>query len=156
MRRLCTLTVNGERHERAIEPGATLLSVLRDDLSLTGSKRGCDGGECGACTVLCDGEPILSCLTLAISVEGRAITTIEGVADRAELHPLQRAFQEQGAVQCGFCTPGMLLSSKSLLAKNPDPTREEIAEALSGNLCRCTGYTRIIDAVQLAAKRMRP
>ncbi len=156
MRRLCVLTVNGETFERAISSSATLLEVLRDDLALTGTKRGCDSGDCGACTVLCDGEPILSCITLALAVEGRAITTIEGVAERGELHPLQRAFDEEGAVQCGYCTPGMILSSKSLLAKNPDPSRQEIAEALSGNLCRCTGYSRIVEAVHVAAKRMRP
>lgn len=154
-RRLCALTVNGERHERAIAPAATLLEVLREDLGLTGSKRGCDGGECGACTVLVDGEPVLSCLTLALAVEGRTITTIEGVSTGGELHPVQRAFEEQGAVQCGFCTPGMVLSAKALLARNREPSREEVRLALSGNLCRCTGYGRIVDAVQLAAKRMR-
>lgn len=156
MRRLCTLTVNGERFERAVAPHSTLLEVLRDDLALTGTKRGCDTGDCGACTVLCDGEPILSCITLALAVEGRAITTIEGVASGSELHPLQRAFDEEGAVQCGYCTPGMILSSKALLDKNPDPSRREIAEALSGNLCRCTGYERIVEAVRVAGKRMRP
>jgi len=155
MRRLCTLTVNSEPFVRAIARGATLLEVLRDDLALTGTKRGCDSGECGACTVLCDGEPILACITLAVAVEGRAITTIEGVAEKGALHPLQRAFDEVGAVQCGFCTPGMVLSSKALLARNNDPSPEEIAEALSGNLCRCTGYGRIVEAVRLAAKRTR-
>lgn len=153
MQRLCTLNVNGETRTLAIEETDTLVDVLRDRLGLTGTKVGCDEGDCGACTVLIDGRPVLSCLTLALSVEGRAIETIEGVARDGRLHPLQEAFDAHGAAQCGFCTPGMILSAKALLEENQDPTADEIRHALSGNLCRCTGYGRIVEAVQIAAKR---
>lgn len=155
MPRLCTLTVNGERRTLALEPTDTLVEVLRDRLGLTGTKVGCDEGDCGACTVLIDGKPVLACLTLACAVEGAAIETIEGVADGATLHPLQQAFDEHGAAQCGFCTPGMILSAKALLEENGDPSVDEIKQALSGNLCRCTGYGRIVDAVRLAAQAQR-
>lgn len=155
MPRLCTLTVNGERRTLALEPTDTLVEVLRDRLGLTGTKVGCDEGDCGACTVLIDGKPVLACLTLACAVEGASIETIEGVAEGADLHPLQQAFDEHGAAQCGFCTPGMILSSKALLDENADPGVDEIKHALSGNLCRCTGYGRIVEAVQLAARRGR-
>jgi carbon-monoxide dehydrogenase small subunit len=133
-----------------------LLEVLREDMNLTGTKHGCELGECGTCTVLVDGEPQLSCLVLPLQVEGRAITTIEGMADGAELDPLQTAFAERGAAQCGYCTPGMLLSARALLARNPNPSRDDIREALAGNLCRCTGYAKIVDAVASAADRGRP
>jgi carbon-monoxide dehydrogenase small subunit len=146
------LIVNDQEYELFVAPNRTLLEVIRDDLGLTGTKRGCDSGECGACTVLLDGMPIFSCMTLACEVDGRKIQTIEGVAKGGELHPLQKAFIEYGAIQCGFCTPGMVLSARALLERNPTPTTEEIKKALSGNLCRCTGYIKIIEAVRQAAK----
>jgi aerobic-type carbon monoxide dehydrogenase small subunit (CoxS/CutS family) len=149
-----TLDVNGERRELLVPVHKTLLEVLREDMQLTGTKHGCELGECGTCTVLIDGKPQLSCLVLPVQVEGRAITTIEGMADGSELHPLQTAFAELGAAQCGYCSPGILLSARALLAENATPTRDEIREALAGNLCRCTGYTKILDAVELAAGRM--
>jgi carbon-monoxide dehydrogenase small subunit len=133
----------------------TLLEVLREDMQLTGTKHGCELGECGTCTVLIDGKPQLSCLLLPVQVEGRAITTIEGMADGSDLHPLQQAFAELGAAQCGYCTPGILLSAKSLLEVNPRASRNEVREALAGNLCRCTGYEKILAAIELAAGRMR-
>ena len=148
------LRVNDEPTEVAFAPHKTLLEVLREDMQLTGTKHGCELGECGTCTVLVDGRPELSCLLLPIQLEGRAITTIEGMAKAAELHPLQQAFAELGAAQCGYCTPGILLSAKSLLEANARPSRDEIREALAGNLCRCTGYTKILEAVELAAARM--
>ncbi len=151
---LAELAVNGERHGAAITPERTLLEVLREDLDLTGTKHGCELGECGACTVLIDGEPRLSCLTLAVDAEGCEITTVEGLASETGLHPLQRAFADLSAAQCGYCTPGMLLSAKALLDVNPRPTRDETKRALSGNLCRCTGYVQILDAVELAAVEM--
>ncbi len=150
-----TLDVNGESSELLIPVHKTLLEVLREEMQLTGTKHGCELGECGTCTVLVDGKPELSCLVLPIQVQGRAITTVEGMATGSELHPLQQAFAELGAAQCGYCTPGILLASKSLLDDNPQPTRDEIREALAGNLCRCTGYTKILQAVELAAERMR-
>jgi aerobic-type carbon monoxide dehydrogenase small subunit (CoxS/CutS family) len=150
-----TLDVNGERRELLVPSHKTLLEVLREDMQLTGTKHGCELGECGTCTVLIDGKPHLSCLVLPIQVEGRAITTIEGMAAASELHPLQVAFAELGAAQCGYCTPGILLSARSLLEENASPTRDEIKEALAGNLCRCTGYIKILEAVELAADRMR-
>lgn len=128
----------------------TLLEALRERLGLTGTKRGCDMGQCGACTVLLDGQPVRSCLTLAIDAQGQEITTIEGLARNGELHPLQRAFHEHGAIQCGFCTPGMILTARALLAENPTPTVREIKQAISGNLCRCTGYVKIIEAITTA------
>jgi aerobic-type carbon monoxide dehydrogenase small subunit (CoxS/CutS family) len=148
------LDVNGERSPLLVPVHKTLLEVLREDMGLTGTKHGCELGECGTCTVLVDGKPQLSCLLLPIQIEGRAITTIEGMARGSELHPLQQTFAELGAAQCGYCTPGILLASRSLLESNPKPTRDEIREALAGNLCRCTGYTKILDAVELAALRM--
>jgi len=154
MKRLCTLTINGEARTLAVEDTDTLVEVLREQLGLTGTKVGCDEGDCGACTVLIDGKPTLSCLTLVGAVEGRAIVTIEGVAEQGKLHPLQQAFDEHGAAQCGFCTPGMILSAKALLDENAHPSDDEIKHALSGNLCRCTGYGRIVEAVGIAAKRL--
>ena len=148
-----TLTVNGETHELFLPVHRTLLEVLREDLGLTGTKHGCELGECGTCTVLVDGLPQLSCLILPAQVEGRSIGTIEGMADGSTLHPLQQAFVDLGAAQCGYCTPGMLLTAQALLQSNPTPTGEEIRSALAGNLCRCTGYSKIVEAVQLAADR---
>ena len=153
-RHVIALTVNGERFELLLPVHKTLLEVLREDMQLTGTKHGCELGECGTCTVLVDGRPELSCLVLPIQVEGRKITTVEGMASGSQLHPLQRAFAELGAAQCGYCTPGILLASKSLLDRNARPTRDEIREALAGNLCRCTGYVKILQAVELAAERM--
>jgi aerobic-type carbon monoxide dehydrogenase small subunit (CoxS/CutS family) len=149
------LRVNGETHEVAFAPAKTLLEVLREDLGLTGTKHGCELGECGTCTVLVDGVPKLSCLVLALECEGAEIETVEGMAGRDGPHPLQLAFAELNAAQCGYCTPGFLLTAKALLHENPSPDRETIREALSGNLCRCTGYLKIFEAVELAARRMR-
>ena len=149
-----TLDVNGEHTELLVPVHKTLLEVLREDMQLTGTKHGCELGECGTCTVLIDGKPELSCLLLPIQVERHVITTVEGLASGSELHPLQQAFAELGAAQCGYCTPGMLLSAKSLLESNTQPSRDEIREALAGNLCRCTGYTKILEAIELAAERM--
>ena len=149
-----TLNVNREGRDVLVPVHKTLLEVLREDMQLTGTKHGCELGECGTCTVLVDGKPELSCLLLPVQLEGRAITTIEGMASGSELHPLQLAFAELGAAQCGYCTPGILLAAKSLLSENAHPTRDEIREALAGNLCRCTGYTKILQAVELAAGRM--
>ena len=154
-RLVVSLLVNGEKSDLLVAVHKTLLEVLREDMGLTGTKHGCELGECGTCTVLVDGKPELSCLVLPVQVEGRAITTIEGMATGSELHPLQRAFAELGAAQCGYCTPGILLASRSLLEANPHPTRLEIQDALAGNLCRCTGYVKILEAVELAAERMR-
>jgi Aerobic-type carbon monoxide dehydrogenase, small subunit CoxS/CutS homologs len=153
-RQVVVLDVNGERTELLLPVHKTLLEVLREDMQLTGTKHGCELGECGTCTVLIDGRPELSCLVLPVQVEGRAITTVEGMAKGSELHPLQQAFAELGAAQCGYCTPGILLSAKSLLESNARPSRGEIREALAGNLCRCTGYAKILDAIELAASRM--
>lgn len=154
MRELITLHVNGERHEVAVLPHHTLLEVLREDLGLIGTKHGCELGECGACTVLIDGSPVLSCLTLPLEVQTSEITTIEGVETNGALHPLQETFAALGAAQCGYCTPGILLSGIALLRDHPHPTREQMQEALAGNLCRCTGYTKIYEAVEAAAHRM--
>jgi aerobic-type carbon monoxide dehydrogenase small subunit (CoxS/CutS family) len=150
-----TLDVNGETAQLLLPVHKTLLEVLREDMQLTGTKHGCELGECGTCTVLIDGRPELSCLVLPVQVEGRSITTVEGMAYGSELHPLQRSFAELGAAQCGYCTPGILLSAMSLLDVNRRPSRDEIREALAGNLCRCTGYAKILDAVELAARRMQ-
>ena len=149
------LLVNGEPHEILVAVHKTVLEVLREDLGLTGTKHGCELGECGTCTVLLDGTPVLSCLLLPLECEGREIATVEGLATGGALHPLQQAFAELGAAQCGYCTPGILLTAQALLAETPAPTRESIKEALAGNLCRCTGYTKILDAVELAAIRMQ-
>jgi len=149
-----TLRVNGREYRLEVAPNEILLNVIRDRLHLTGTKYGCGLGECGACTVLADGRAILSCQTLALSMDGRSITTIEGLSDRGELHPLQEAFIAEGAIQCGFCTPGMILAAKALLDRNPDPTMEEIRNALRGNFCRCTGYVNIFNAVRKAAETM--
>ncbi len=146
-------TINGRIYEELIESNTTLLELLRDKLGLTGTKQGCAGsGNCGACTVLLDGKPILSCLTLALTVKGHDILTIEGISNRLSLHPIQQAFLDHGAVQCGFCSPGMILSAKALLDTNPAPTKEEVKKALSGNLCRCTGYVKIVESVLAAAE----
>ena len=152
-REVLDLSVNGERVEVFTAVHRTLLEVLREDLGLTGTKHGCELGECGTCTVLVDGRPQLSCLLLPVQLAGRAITTIEGLGSTSELHPLQRAFAELGAAQCGYCTPGMLLAAGALLEREPSPTRTRIREALAGNLCRCTGYVKIVEAVELAALR---
>jgi carbon-monoxide dehydrogenase small subunit len=149
-----TLEVNGESAQLLVPVHKTLLEVLREDMQLTGTKHGCELGECGTCTVLIEGKPELSCLVLPVQIEGRSITTVEGMARGSELHPLQQAFAELGAAQCGYCTPGILLSAMSLLAINRRPSRDDIREALAGNLCRCTGYAKILDAVELAGKRM--
>ncbi len=149
-----TLDVNGEPSQMLVPVHKTLLEVLREDMGLTGTKHGCELGECGTCTVLIDGRPELSCLVLPVQAEGRAITTVEGMADGSEMHPLQQAFAELGAAQCGYCTPGILLASSALLETNPRPSRDEIREALAGSLCRCTGYVKILGAVELAAERM--
>jgi carbon-monoxide dehydrogenase small subunit len=154
MKHLITLRVNRQTYELALAANKTLLEVLREDLELSGTKHGCELGECGACTVLIDGNPFLSCLTLPIELQGKEITTVEGVAADAEPHALQTAFAELGASQCGYCTPGMMLAAKALLERNPRPNREEIKDALAGNICRCTGYLKIIEAVELAARRI--
>jgi aerobic-type carbon monoxide dehydrogenase small subunit (CoxS/CutS family) len=150
-----TLKVNGEARDMMVAVHKTLLEVLREDLGLTGTKHGCELGECGTCTVLVDGEPVLSCLALPVEMGGREIKTVEGMADGRRLHPLQQAFAELGAAQCGYCTPGILLTAEALLEDNPTPSRDEVRVALAGNLCRCTGYTKILDAVELAALRMK-
>jgi carbon-monoxide dehydrogenase small subunit len=148
-------TVNGDRQQTAFAPHKTLLEVLREDLGLTGTKHGCELGECGACTVLVDGKPVLSCLVLGLEAQGRDIRTIEGVAVGPELHPLQDAFANLNASQCGYCSSGIILTAKRLLETNPSPTRDEIRRALGGNICRCTGYIKIFEAVELAAARLR-
>ena len=150
-----TLQVNGEEQQVSFAPYKTLLEVLREDMGLTGTKHGCELGECGACAVLVDGRPLLSCLELAGGCEGRAIETVEGLAKGAELHPLQAAFADLGGAQCGYCTPGILMTAKALLEKEPDPSRERIREAISGNLCRCTGYQQIYESIEEAARQMK-
>ncbi len=151
-----TLTVNGERHELQVEPWKTLLWILREELNLTGTKEGCGTGECGACTVIMGGKAVNACLILAPIADGENITTIEGIFREDQLHPIQEAFVEEGGVQCGFCTPGMVLAAKALLDENPRPTEEEIRRAVLGNLCRCTGYVKIVKSIQAAAKKIRP
>ena len=152
---LLSLTVNGEEESLSFAPYKTLLEVLREDLGLTGTKHGCELGECGACAVLLDGEPRLSCLTLALECAGKQVETIEGLARGPKLHPLQAAFADFGGSQCGYCTPGVIMTAKALLERNPSPTRNEIREATAGNLCRCTGYNQITEAIEAAAARLR-
>jgi carbon-monoxide dehydrogenase small subunit len=149
------IRVNGELRTASVPPETTLLELLREVFHLTGAKLGCDVGDCGACTVLVDGKPVNACLMLAAQADGRTVLTIEGLATRDALHPLQSAFEEQGALQCGFCGPGVLLAAKALLDANPAPTRPEIRDAIAGNLCRCTGYAKMIDAIQRAAEVLR-
>jgi carbon-monoxide dehydrogenase small subunit len=150
-RRLIRLRVNGEEHDVVVSPHETLVEVLRERLELTGTKMGCGEGACGTCTVLLDGKPVRSCLTLAVEVQGKDIVTIEGLAEGGELHPVQKAFIEHGAIQCGFCSPAMILTSKALLEENPHPTEEEVRSAISGQVCRCTGYAKIVEAILAAA-----
>jgi len=147
MKKEIILKVNGEEREVTVEPRQTLLEILRNDMGLTGTKEGCGNGNCGTCTVLLDGKAVSSCLILAIEVEGQEITTIEGLAKAGEIHPLQKAFIEEGAIQCGFCSPGMILTAKAFLDANPHPTEAEARQAISGNLCRCTGYDKIVRAI---------
>ncbi len=155
MKRLLQIEVNGLQHEVAVEPRTTLLQLLREGLGLTGTKRGCGEGDCGACVVLLDGTPVNACLVLALEAAGRQVLTIEGVAQGNALHPLQEAFLDAGAVQCGYCTPGMVLTSLALLRQDADPSEGQVRRAISGNLCRCTGYQKIVDAVLLAAARIK-
>jgi len=149
------IEVNGDSRAIEVENRRTLLEVIRDDLKLTGTKKMCDMGECGSCTVLLDGVPVNSCLVLAVDADGKKVQTIEGVAHGDDLDPIQEEFIQRGAIQCGFCTPGMILATKAFLAKNPNPTEQEVRTALSGNLCRCTGYVRIVEAVMTSAERLR-
>jgi carbon-monoxide dehydrogenase small subunit len=149
---LIELNVNGEHYEVAVEPQRTLLEVLREKLGLTGTKKACDEGQCGSCTVLMDGKPVSSCLVLALEAQGKDILTIEGLSTGGQLHPLQQAFVDLGAIQCGYCTPGMILAGKALLDENPSPTEDEVRGAISGNLCRCTGYAKIVEAILSASK----
>lgn len=149
-----TLTVNGKTHTAALEPAAALVDFLRDTLGYKGVKLCCNTGECGACTILMDGKPVNSCVVLGADAAGADITTVEGIADGDRLHPVQQAFIDTGAVQCGYCTPGFIVSVKALLDRSPHPSAEEVEEAISGNICRCTGYTKIFDAVELAAKQL--
>ncbi|MGD0658266.1 MAG: (2Fe-2S)-binding protein [Syntrophorhabdales bacterium] len=152
---IISFLINGQVRDVIVTPNITLAELLREQLDLTGTKKGCEVGECGSCTVLVDGKPALSCSTLAIAVRDKAILTIEGLAQGSQLHPLQQAFIDHGAIQCGFCTPGVILMAKAMLDENPNPTRADVKEALGGNLCRCTGYVKIIDAVMAAAEMMR-
>jgi len=155
--RLVSLCVNGEWHEVAVKPRITLVEVIRDTIGLTGTKASCESGTCGACTVLIEERPVLGCITLAVECDGKQIRTVEGLADGEKLSPIQEAFLDQGALQCGFCTPGMLMSATALLERNPRPTREDINKALEGNLCRCTGYNSIVDAVlQASGQGVKP
>jgi carbon-monoxide dehydrogenase small subunit len=151
-----SFTLNGRKEIRSIESHVTLLDLLRNDLGMTGTKRGCEQGDCGTCIVLVDETPVNACLFLAVRVHGKAVQTVEGMETEQGLHPLQKAFLDKGAVQCGFCTPGMLMTSKSLLERHPDPTETQIRTAISGNICRCTGYQHIVDAIQAAAKNRSP
>lgn len=154
MKHMIQLTVNEVCHDLLVEPNRTLAQIIREDLGLTGTKQGCEVGDCGACTVILDGRPVNSCLLLAVQADGHSITTIEGLADGQGLHPLQTAFVTEGAIQCGFCTSGMILSAKALLNQDQHPTRQEIRQTISGNLCRCTGYQKIVDAIEVAAKML--
>lgn len=155
MKQLMEFKVNGECYEVAVEPNRTLLEVLCEVLGLSGTKLGCNEGDCGACTVLLDGKAVCSCLTLAVEAQGKEIITIEGLASNGKLHPIQQAFIDHFAVQCGYCTPGMIISAKALLDENPDPTEDEVRRALQGNLCRCTGYVKIVEAVLAAKDKMK-
>lgn len=155
MKKLISLTINDREVEVAVPPNRTLADMLRQDLGLTGTKKGCDMGDCGSCTVLLDGRPVNACLVLAVQAGGRSVTTIEGVETDNGLHPIQQAFVEHGAVQCGFCTSGMILSGKSLLERNPSPSETAVRTAISGNLCRCTGYQKIVEAIQAAGEAMQ-
>lgn len=155
MKQLMEFKVNGEHYEVAVKPNRTLLEVLREDLGLTGTKVGCNQGDCGSCTVLLDGKAVCSCLTLAVEAQGKEIITIEGLASNGQLHPIQQAFIDYFAVQCGYCTPGMIMSAKALLDENPDPTEDEVRHALQGNLCRCTGYVKIVEAILAVKARMK-
>ncbi len=150
-----SLSVNGEQVDALVDPAKTLLEVLREDLNLTGTKHGCELGECGACAVLVDGQPVLSCLALAVELNGRAVTTIEGISAGGELHPLQDAMADLGGAQCGYCTPGIIVTAKALLDREPNATRDQIKDALSGNLCRCTGYLQIFEAVESAIEKIQ-
>ena len=154
MKHIISFTLNGELTEAMVEDNVTLLDFIRDTLDLTGTKKGCEEGECGACTVMIDGKPVNSCLVLAREIAGRELLTIEGLAENGKLSPLQQAFIDKWALQCGYCTPGMIMSAKALLDVNPNPTEYEIRDAIAGNLCRCTGYAKIVEAVQAAAKEM--
>ena len=154
MKQIIKLTVNDKDYELAVEPNLTLLDLLRYDLGLTGTKKGCDEGDCGACTVIMDGKTVSSCLVLAVQANGKEILTIEGVETEDGLHPIQQAFVDNGAIQCGYCTPGMILSAKSLLDRNPHPDENEIRTAISGNLCRCTGYQKIVEAIEEVSKKV--
>ena len=155
MKSFIQLTINGQQVEAAVDANRTLLQLLREDLGLTGTKHGCGLGDCGACTVILDGQPVNSCLVLATQANGREVLTIEGLAENGKLHPIQQAFVDKGAIQCGFCTPGMILSAKALLDANPKPTEQEIRMAISGNLCRCTGYQKIVEAIGEAAEKIQ-
>ena len=154
MKKMITLKVNDLEYDLVIQVNRTLTQVLRENLRLTGTKQGCSLGDCGSCTVLMDGQPVNSCLVLAVEAEGHQILTIEGLSEEGKLHPIQQAFVEHGSIQCGFCSPGMILSAKALLDKNPTPAKSEIREAISGNLCRCTGYQKIVDAIQAVANKV--
>ena len=151
LKKLIELKINGDVHEVAIDPRRTLVEVLREDLDLTGTKESCGDGDCGACTVLMDGKPVNGCLVLALEAQGKDITTIEGIAKNGKLHPVQQAFIDHFAIQCGFCTPGMIISSVALLGRNPHPTEDEVRKAIAGNLCRCTGYVKIVEAILATA-----
>jgi carbon-monoxide dehydrogenase small subunit len=152
---MLSLTVNGELYQRTIKPNLTLLDFIRDELGLTGTKKGCETGDCGSCTVILDGELVNSCLLLAMEANGKSVLTIEGLAKGGKLHPLQEAFIEYGAIQCGYCTPGMILAAKALLDKNPKPTEQEVKAGIVGNLCRCTGYTKIVEAILAVAHKSK-
>ena len=155
MKQPLTLSINGESRLMLVEPFYSLLDCLRDEAQLTGTKKGCDEGDCGACTVLMDGKPVTSCLVLAHSAHDSSITTIEGLADVGELNPVQKAFVEHGGLQCGFCIPGLIMSATGFLQENPNPTEEDVRFAIGGNLCRCTGYARVVEAIMAAASEMR-
>ena len=154
-KKMLSLTVNGELYQRTIKPNLTLLDFIRDELGLTGTKKGCETGDCGSCTIILDGELVNSCLLLAIEANGKSVLTIEGLTKGGKLHPLQEAFIEYGAIQCGYCTPGMILAAKALLDKNPKPTEQEVKAGIVGNLCRCTGYTKIVEAILAVAHKSK-